>query len=107
MNRSIVLAAVGLFAVGAIAPTFAQQVPGHGFSALLCLVQEVGVPGDAQISVTIDSDSGPDNQGNGIAVVTITHGAPPSGSGSTHTVLYHDTNSSGRLDCGDTIISVS
>jgi hypothetical protein len=107
MKRSVVLVAIGLFGFGAIGPTFAQQVPGQGFSALLCLVQQVGLPGSAQISVTIDSDSGVDSEGNGTAVVTITHGAPQSGSGSTHTVLYHDTNPSGHLDCGDTILSVS
>jgi hypothetical protein len=94
MKRAIVLA-IGLFGFGAIGPTFAQQVPGRGFSALLCLVQQVGVPGNAQIGVTIDSDSGADPEGNGTAVVTITHGAPESGSGSTHTVLCDDTNSSG------------
>ena len=108
MKRIVVLMAIGLFGFGAIGrPTFAQQVPGQGFSALLCLVQLVGLPGNAQISVTIDSDSGADAEGNGIAVVTITHGAPQSGSGSTHTVLYEDTNGSGHLDCGDTIQSVS
>jgi hypothetical protein len=106
MRRAVVLA-IGLFGFGAIGPAFAQQVPGEGFSALLCLVQQVGVPGSAQISVTIDSDSGADSEGNGTAVVTITHGAPQSGSGSTHTVLYHDTNGSGHLDCGDTILSLS
>ena len=107
MKRTGMLVAIGLFAFGAIGPTFAQPVPGQGFSALLCLVQEVGVPGNAQISVTIDSDSGADSNGNGTAVVTITHGTPQSGSGSTHTVLYHDANESGHLDCGDTILSVS
>jgi hypothetical protein len=71
------------------------------------LVQQVGLPGNAQVSVTIDSDSGADAEGNGTAVVTITHGAPQSGSGSTHTVLYEDTNGSGQLDCGDSIQSVS
>src|SRR5918995_863199 len=99
MKRAVVLVAIGLFGFGAIGPTFAQQVPGRGFRALLCLVQQVGLPGNAQISVTIDSDSGPDNEGNGTAVVTITHGAPQSGSGSTHTVLYHDTHGIGQLDC--------
>jgi hypothetical protein len=107
MKRAVILVAIGLFGFGAIGPASAQQVPGQGFSALLCLVQQVGVPGNAQISVTIDSDSGADSEGNGTAVVTITHGAPQSGSGSTHTVLYHDTNGSGHLDCGDSILSVS
>jgi hypothetical protein len=107
MKRAVVLVAVGLFGFGAIGPTFAQQVPGRGFSALLCLVQQVGLPGNAQISVTIDSDSGTDNEGNGTAIVTITHGAPQSDSGSTHTVLYHDEDGSGQLNCGDTILSVS
>jgi hypothetical protein len=107
MKRAVVLVAIGLFGFGAIGPAFAQQVPGQGFTALLCLVQQVGVPGNAQISVTIDSDSGPDSEGNGTAVVTITHGAPESGSGSTHNVLYRDTNNTGQLDCGDTILSVS
>src|SRR4029434_7769085 len=100
MKQAVVLAAIGSFGFGVIGPTFAQQVPGQGFSALLCLVEQVGVPGNAQISVTIDSDSGADPDGNGTAVVTITHGAPQSGSGSTHTVLYNDTNGSGHLDCG-------
>jgi hypothetical protein len=107
MKHAVVLVAIGLFGFGAIGPASAQQVPGQGFSALLCLVQQVGLPGNAQVSVTIDSDSGVDSEGNGTAVVTITHGAPVSGSGSTHTVLYHDTHSSGHLDCGDTILSVS
>ena len=107
MKNAVVLVAIGLFGFGAIGPASAQQVPGQGFSALLCLVQQVGLPGNAQVSVTIDSDSGANSEGNGTAVVTITHGAPVSGSGSTHTVLYHDTNGSGHLDCGDTIFSVS
>jgi hypothetical protein len=108
MKRIVVLMAIALLGFGAIEkPTFAQQVPGRGFSALLCLVQQVGLPGNAQVSVTIDRDSGADAEGNGTAVVTITHGAPQSGSGSTHTVLYEDTNGSGQLDCGDSIQSVS
>lgn len=107
MKRAVILVAVVLFGFGTIGPTFAQQVPGRGFSALLCLVQQVGLPDDAQISVTIASDSGPDTQGNGTAVVIIIHGAPQSGSGSTHTVFYHDTNGTGQLDCGDAILSVS
>lgn len=107
MKHTVVLVAIGLFGFGAIGPAVAQQVPGQGFSALLCLVQEVGVPGNAQISVTIANDSGPDADGNGTADVTITHGAPVSGSGSEHHVTYHDDNDTGRLDCHDTILSVS
>jgi hypothetical protein len=105
MKHAVVLIAIGLFGFGAVGPAGAQQVPGKGLSALLCLVEEVGVPGNAQISVTIDSDS-VDAEGNGTAIVTITHGAPESGSGSTHEVLYQD-DGSGGLDCGDTIVSVS
>jgi hypothetical protein len=106
MKHAVVLVAIGLFGFGAIGPAVAQQVPGVGLSRLLCLVQEVGVPGNAQISVTIANDSGPDEFGYGTADVTIIHGAPESGSGSTHNVTYRD-DGSGNLDCGDTIISVS
>ena len=105
MKRVIVLTVViGLFGFDAVAPALAQ-VRGRGLSALLCLVEEVGVPANAQISVTIVSDF-VDAEGNGTAIVTITHGAPQSGSGSTHGVLYQD-DGSGDLGCGDTIISVS
>ena len=49
MKRIVVLMAIALLGFGAIEkPTFAQQVPGRGFSALLCLVQQVGLPGNAQ-----------------------------------------------------------
>ena len=104
MRRTIVLVAIGLFGFGATGPAVAQ-VPGRGLSSLLCLLQQVGVPGNAQISVTIVTDFVDDDR-NGTAVVTITHGAPQSGSGSTHIVLYED-DGSGGLDCGDSITSVS
>ncbi len=104
MKRWIVVVTFGLLAITVIGPSFAQQVPGKGFSALLCLAEHAGSgPGNAQVSVTIQSDTGPNAEGTGQAVVTITHGT----TGSTHTVIYVDTNGSGHLDCGDIIISVT
>ena len=102
MKRCIIAVAFGLVAVTALGPSFAQQVPGRGFSALVCLAEQP-IPGNAQITVTISGDTGPDAQGIGEAVVTITHGT----SGSIHTVVYQDSNDSGHLDCGDAVISVT
>jgi len=49
-----------------------------------------------------ESDTGPNEAGVGQAVITISHGQ----SQSTHTATYQDRNESGRLDCGDAILSV-
>lgn len=104
MKRWFVVTAAAVFSVGVIGSTSAQ-VPGQGFSTLLCVAERVSSgPGNARVSVTVVSDTGPilfDILG--VAEVRITHGA----SGSTHTVRYRDMNSNARLDCGDTILSVS
>jgi hypothetical protein len=103
MKRSVILVTLAFVGVVLNGPGFAQ-VPGRGFSVLLCVAQQAGSgPGNAQVSVAITSDTGPNAQGIGQAQVTITHGV----TGSTHTVQYHDSNNSGKLDCGDVIISVS
>ena len=91
-----VLLATGIVAAGTA--TIAQQVPGRGFTALLCVAERLGSgPQSPQVGVVVVSDTGSS------AVVTIFHGT----TSSTHAVLYDDANESGRLDCGDVIFSVT
>jgi hypothetical protein len=107
MKRSIILAMFTLLAIllepssRLVGPSFAQQIPGTGFSVLLCELPPSGCVGE--LCVTIVSDTVDETTDIGEAVVKITHGT----TSSTHTVTYEDTNESGSLDCGDTIISVS
>lgn len=101
MKHWIILVAIGLLAIPLAGPSLAQG-PGRGFSSLLCLAEEVGFEiGNGQVSVSVDSDT-VDPDGNGVAVVTITHGR----TSSMHTIYYQD-NGNGHLDCGDTITSVT
>jgi hypothetical protein len=108
MKRSIILTTFTLLAIlllgpssQLVEPSFAQQIPGTGFSALLCKLPPSGCAGE--LCVTIVSDTVDETTDIGEAVVKITHGK----TSSTHTVTYEDSNESGGLDCGDTIISVS
>jgi hypothetical protein len=97
MNRWIILAIVGLLAIPLVESSFAQQVPGNpGVDLLLCLAGE---------SIDITAIQEPDEDGIGVAQVTLPHGK--SGGGSTHIVVYEDTNGSGELDCGDAVLSIT
>jgi hypothetical protein len=106
MKHWIMFFVLGLLAISLVGSGLAQQVPGQGFSNLVC---QAGVNGsgtfelgNGQIMVVIDD--GPTTPGGtGTATVTIQHGK----SGSTHTLTYEDTNSDGQLDCGDTVLSIS
>jgi hypothetical protein len=89
-------AAVGMVALTS-STTGSAQVPGRGFSALLCVAERLGSgPQGGQVAVIIADDTG------STAQVTIIHGA----SSSTHLVAYQDANLTGQLDCGDIIGSV-
>ena len=108
MKRSIILAMFTLLSIllfapisGVVGPSIAQQIPGTGFSALLCKLPAGGCAG--KLCVTIVSDTVDENTDIGEAVVRVTHGT----TGSTHTITYEDSNESGGLDCGDMIISIS
>jgi hypothetical protein len=107
MKRSIIIATFTLLAImlepssRLVEPSLAQQIPGTGFSALLCKLPAGGCAG--RLCVTIVSDTVDENSDIGEAVVRVTHGT----TGSTHTIIYEDTNESGGLDCGDTVISIS
>ena len=108
MKRPIILATFTLLAILLLGPSslvtrpsFAQQIPGTGFSVLLCHLPPSGCVGE--LCVTIVSDTVDETTDIGEAVVKITHGT----TSSTHTVTYEDANEDGILDCGDTIISVS
>jgi hypothetical protein len=108
MKRPIILATFTLLAILLLGPSslltgwsFAQQIPGNGFSVLLCKLPSGGCVGE--LCVTIVSDTVDESNDIGEAVVKITHGT----TSSTHTVTYEDLNEDGILDCGDMIISVS
>jgi len=104
MKGWIIVGVLGLLVL--IGSGVAQQVPGQGFSALLCELGVTGsgtfVIGNGQVVVSI-VDNGASPGGIGTATVTIEHGK----SGSTHTLTYQDTNDDGMLDCGDTVLSVT
>ena len=105
MSRALALSGV-LVAAWLLSPATvsAQQVGGRGFSVLLCVAEQGGsLPGGAQVNYVIDSDTGPNQDGIGQAIVTINHGE----SSSTHVVVYEDTNPTGGLNCGDRVISVT
>jgi hypothetical protein len=105
MKRWIILATFTLLAIlllgpssRLVRPSFAQEIPGAGFSVLLCQAEAAG--GCAgQLCVTTLSDNG------SVAEVKITHGKTCS----IHIVNYEDSVSDpdGVLDCGDTILSVT
>jgi hypothetical protein len=103
MKRWISVMVIGLMAITQAGSSFSQEIPGAGFSVLLCVAEQTGGgPGNSQVSISINSDTGPDADGIGQAEVTITHGK----SQSTHIVTYEDSNDTGSLDCGDNILSV-
>ncbi len=106
MKRSIILVTFTLLAILLLGPSsqvgsFAQQIPGTGFSVLLCKLPPGGCVGE--LCVTIVSDTVDETTDIGEAVVKVTHGT----TSSTHTITYEDSNEDGGLDCGDTIISIS
>src|SRR4030095_11951580 len=100
MKRSIIVITLALMAIAQVGSS--QQISGRGFSVLLCVAEQAGDAGNNQVSISIDSDTGPIEAGVGQAVITITHGQ----SQSTHTATYQDSNETGVLDCGDEILSV-
>jgi hypothetical protein len=100
MKRFLLVGAIAALAVSIGHPS-AAQVPGRGFSRLLCIAAQLAPElNGAQVNIDVLSDQVID--GYGTAVVTISHGT----SSSTHTIAYVD-NGSGSLDCGDVILSVS
>jgi hypothetical protein len=107
MKRSIIIATFTLLAImlepssRLVEPSFAQQIRGTGFSALLCKLPAGGCVGE--LCVTLVSDTVDETTDIGEAVVKVTHGK----TSSTHTIIYEDTNESGGLDCGDSVISIS
>jgi hypothetical protein len=58
---------------------------------LLCMAEQAGSAENNRVSISIDSDAGPNPDGIGQATITITHGA----SESTHIATYEDSNDSG------------
>jgi hypothetical protein len=82
-----------------VSPTHAQTVPGAGISELVCVlgVDGEGTYGRGELIVTVSSDDG------STAVVTVQHGR----TSSTHTVTYEDIDADGKLNCGDTVTSVT
>jgi hypothetical protein len=130
MRKFAIYALAGILSLSAISVASAQvrgqkptqippiQSPGAhtptplGFSTLLCvadaLVGGVSLPGDPIVlfggQVIIEATSAVVTS-NGLSAinVNITHGK----SSSEHTITFIDTDSSGTLNCGDTIVSVS
>jgi hypothetical protein len=102
VKRAIFVALVGFVMLVAVRPGEAQQIPGRGFTGLVCLA---GVDGDGtyavdpagQFTLEVAGDTGSS------ATVTITHGQ----TGSTHVVSYIDAVENGRLNCGDVIVTVT
>lgn len=89
----------------------AQRPSPQGFGTLLCLADALlggaALPGDPIVlfggQVVIDDISTLQSSNGLLAIdVRITHGT----SFSDHTVTFIDANSSGTLNCGDTIVSV-
>ena len=118
---TVILAAFVFFVT--LPPVFAARAPqaqGHhqqvptpqGFSTLLCLADALlggaELPGDPIIlfggQVIVQATS-PVSSSNGVSTITveIIHGK----SSSEHTITFIDVNENVKLDCGDTIISVS
>jgi hypothetical protein len=93
-----------LFAAAMVTLVFASpgsaQIPARGLSSLICLA---GVNGNGtyEVSPALRIEVSGDNGSS--ATVHVIHG----GDDSTHLVTYSDTHSSGTLDCGDLILSVS
>ena len=93
MKRLFLFIAVALFAGPLVGPSSAQQVPGSpGFDRLLCTGLASGL-----VEIVDDDDAG-------TAIVNIYHGN--SGTFSTHTVYYQDTQAPTGLSCGDTVLGI-
>jgi hypothetical protein len=87
-----------------VRPVHAQTVPGTGFSSLVCVLGvngsgTYGLP-NGEVELVVD-DLGVTN-GIGTADVTVYHGK----SSSDHVVTYADSDGSGSLTCGDSVISI-
>jgi hypothetical protein len=121
MKKLIVFIVSGLF-LATIPPVFAKGPQGQapqgqgttplGFSTLLCmadaLLDGAALPGDpivlfgGQVMVGDLSEVSTSN-GFSTIMIRVTHGKTHS----DHTITFIDTDSSGTLNCGDTIVSVS
>jgi hypothetical protein len=98
MTRLAIFALLGLLAIPFAQSADAQQAPGNpGFSRLLCM-------GESSIGISPVTVPNEQNGWIGEAEVFLPHGN--SGGGSTHRVVYEDTNRSGELNCGDAVLSV-
>jgi hypothetical protein len=122
MKKLIVFIASGFLFLATIPPVFAKGPQGQapqgqgttplGFSTLLCmadaLLDGAELPGDPIVlfggQVMVD-DLSPVSTSGGFStiMVRITHGKTHS----DHTITFTDTDLSGTLNCGDTIVSVS
>ena len=68
MKRWISVMVIGLMAITQAGSSFSQEIPGAGFSVLLCVAEQTGSgPGNSQVSISINSDTGPDADGIGQA----------------------------------------
>jgi hypothetical protein len=98
VKRVTVFAAV--LATFVFATPGSAQIPARGLSALVCLA---GVNGDGTYAISpalrleVSGDNG------STATVHVIHGRDDS----THVLTYTDVDSSGTLNCGDVILSVS
>lgn len=100
------------FAAGPRVPSQSQNQKGPGFSTLLCMADilgEAALPGDPIVlfggQVIVEAISAVTSPSAGVSAidVRITHGQKCS----EHTITFVDVNTSGTLNCGDTIVSVS
>jgi hypothetical protein len=122
MKKFIVFIVSGFLFLTTVPPVFAKGPQGQsgqgqgttplGFSTLLCmadaLLDGAELPGDPIVlfggQVIVD-DLSEVSTSNGVStiMVRITHGKTHS----DHTITFIDSDSSGKLNCGDTIVSVS
>jgi hypothetical protein len=73
MKRWTIVVVIGLMAITQVGSSLSQQIPGRGFSVLLCVAEKAGDgPGNSQVSISINSDTGPGADGIGQAEITIT-----------------------------------
>ena len=104
MKSWIAFIIVALLTVSLAAPSHAQQVPGRGFSTLVCALGVSGSGvfelGNGNIVVTITDNGVLD--GLGSAGISIQHG----NSGSDHLISYQDANETSQLDCGDIVLGL-
>jgi hypothetical protein len=98
VKRTTLFAAV--IATFVFASPGSAQIPARGLSSLICLA---GVNGNGSYEISpalrieVSGDTGSS------ATVHVIHG----GDDSTHVITYTDTDTSGTLNCGDLILSVS